>query len=471
MRDAWIIVLCSFQVFAQPATDSLHDTAAAIPESDSKVFYSSRFCPIPGFVEEYFLGKNNRLPEGELFLLGRSDLFIIKKRLSSRIDIGLAGGPALRAPLKRPRMSIDIALHNADRGIDYYAGMLAPDGAFDSFDEIPFDYNARDGDRVRITTYKSTDFPGAGLRSLQWYVNARLPTGDVYLMLKPLAFGEHVVFQSKAFKAQYDYAQSTMLFSKEDEATIDFPVRNVGIRADGALNRQVDRRLSLYLGGAAECRKITTDSTRSFVARFTYHPDANGRYRRYVTLDTLQVGASSATYVDLSPRVGFRIDSKARLSWPYVFLPFMAQKVTAEGYYRCSRLLERDFEEANPWIEELGGSLTSFQKIKFRGGLFTGMGNTFSARLEGPAGKPLKEYRVFSEYIPQLTIKEKFFISLFRVFWEIDRRGISQDHDKQCAVGYLDDRWGLSCSVSLKSWLNGKKIPEAFNIALWREWK
>jgi hypothetical protein len=227
----------------------------------------------PGFASDYFIGKNNRLPDGEWFLLGGKELFIAKKRLSKHIDLGMAGGPAFRASLIMPDLFIGNVLYAADRDVTICCSMLAPADGFSTVNGPPLNKTVHDGDRMRVTTYRNVEFPGAELRSLQWYVNARLPEGDAYLMIKPLAFGEHIIYESCLFKAKYDYTNSSMLFSKEEEATTDFPVRNIGINADAAVNRRVDGRLALYVRCPVEYRRVTTDAKRSIIARFAHHPD------------------------------------------------------------------------------------------------------------------------------------------------------------------------------------------------------
>jgi len=441
-------------------------------ETDSSISYPHSGFIAPSFTVDYFIGKNNRLPDGNLFLLGGKDQFIVKKRLSKWLELGLAGGPAFRTPIIEPYSSIDDALFKARLGFPTSYGMTMPDDGSNFLDKIINGQSGgRDGENISITTYKGTDFPGVGLRSLQWYLNAYFPLSEVFIMIKPLIFGEHVLFKSEIYKEKYDVALRSMSFSKLMESTTDFPVRNMGIVADIAINRHLGKYISLYVHCPIDYRKVRLDATSSFIAQFPYYPDDYGYYRRYVKLDTLTVPPGKATYLSYSPRLGLEFNSNVPLSWPFIVLPFIGQKTTLEGYYGQRRLRESGSYDWSAKYHEFGCSLTSFQNIYFGNGFFTGMENLSRNILNCFYNDRFVESICYSEYIPQLILNKRFFFSLFRYKIGYYDSGISFDSYNQYSLGYTSESWGISFSITPKAWFKDSNDPDAFNVSMWRFWK
>ena len=437
----------------------------------------------PDAASDYIIGKNYRLPDNKLFLLGGNDLFIVSTRLSQLVSIGMSGGPFFRSALYSPYIVIDNARHAAKaivvnrRGIEAYSH----DFSFDSDDEtavdIPFDadsYFLRDSAYFWMESAREIDFLNIELKSLQWYLNARLPCGVLSFMVKPLAYGRHLIDKAVLFQAEVNPSYNTMLFSKEAEITTDFAVRNLGINADIAFTRQVNKALSLYVRCPVEYRKITTDATRSIIAQFNYFQDKYGKYTRFVKLDTLSVGKSNAYDYYFSPMIGLRLDTKANLTWPFIFLPFIAQNVTLEGYFRGGRYCETAAESGYPLDKQFGGSSTSFQNIHFGKHFISGMENMLRLGFNCSYNDFLKEYDAISffEYTPQLIFKEHFFVSAPRM--NLEGESASDLHivsNHQTGFGYFNDTWGLSCRIGFSGARDKNMYPESFKVMAWRSWK
>jgi hypothetical protein len=477
-----------------PADSAAASAAQSMPPASKHSASSDtgRACRRTGFITpdyagEYYLGKNYRLPEGDLFLLGGTEQFIVKKQLSKNIAIGMSGGPAFRSSLLIPYSYIDNTQYTVRDSIEKRRGIYAnlyshyySDNYYYSengtIENIPFGRDEfRDDGYFWMESTRKIDFVGIELSSLQWYLNARLPNGTFSLMIKPLAFGRHIISRSALYLSKYDTRESTMLFSKEGEISADFAVRNYGIRADAALTRRVTDNLSLYARCPVEYRRIITDETRSIAAQFNYYSerDMNDYYTRYVKLDTFEIAAYHGSSYSFSPRLGIRLDSEKDLAWPFVFLPFVAQKGTFEGYFygRKSTWYPKNF-----LYKKAGCSYTSFQNIRFGNRFFTGMENLLGANAELTYyDRHEYYYDVYAEYTPQLIIKERFFVSGIRLSTQTDIASyISFYLFTRLGFGYCGKIWGISLSVApagLREGLNQNNYQDAVSLIIWRGWK
>ena len=468
----------------QPAADSGATSGAAdsTPQIKSPVSPDTgRFCPVPGMIipdyaDEYYIGKNYHLPEGDLFLLGGTEQFIVKKQFSKNVAIGMAGGPAYESSLQIPYSFIRIKRwaaqdsvekwHDIDYADTYYSNETY-NGAF--IDDIPFDAPyLQDGSYFWMNSGCTTDFTGIALKSLQWYLKARLPFGTLSFMIKPLAFGEHWIEQSVLYRSSYNPEEKSMQFSKEGEISTDFQVRNYGVNAGAAFTRQINGVLSVYARCPVDYRRITTSPTRTIAAEFNCYPDNYGRYTRYVKLDTVDVDPYHASSYFFSPRLGVSLDSKAALAWPFVFLPFVAQKATLEGYF--GRVHRSWYHGYN--YDYAGCSYTSFQNVRFGKRFFTGMENLFSTYADISLGDDEGYYlEDHSSYIPQLIIRDRFFISGISVSAEVAYPGVDIKLFNPIGFGYRSATWGFSLSMALMNLFDQNDRLDRVSFILWKGWK
>jgi hypothetical protein len=472
---AWLIAACFFPAFSQPVSDSLRDTTT-IPLSNTRIsLCGAGFIP-PDFALDYFITPDNQLPLGKIFLLAGKDLFIAKKRLSKRFDIGISGGTAFRSTLKNSESFMFDEQNLAENEMEKGRGISVSSGSYSiGTPGTIFDnrFYGDGGGYAWNSTGSTVDFEGPELRSLQAYVNAHLTTGDLSLMVKPLAFGQHVVYKSVLYRSTYDPAHQSLSFSKEGEVSTDFPVRNFGLVADPAIIRRVNRGHSLYVRCPIEYRKITTAPTRSILAQFNVYPEDDGDYTRFVKLDTFTIPANDGYYFDISPRLGVNFESPARLTWPLVFVPFIAQKFNFEGYYRASRYNDSDTRNPErPWFERFGCSYTSFQNIRYGNQMVTGMENLLRVKMDGVYdGSYRSAVNAHAEYVPQLVIRDRFFVSGPRLSVLYNRSGFNLDTYNRLGLGYSDASWGFSFSMDLKKPVNHENYEDAVNVILWRDWK
>ncbi len=431
---------------------------------------------VPEFALDYFITPDNQLPPGKIFLLAGKELFIAKKRLSDRFDVGISGGTAFRSSLKYPQGFIFDEQNMAQQAMENGRGISVSCGSYSVAARSIFDEGPSFDDGCQYTwigTSSAIDFEGPELRSLQGYVNAHLAIGDLSLMAKPLAFGQHIVHKSVLYRSTYDPAHKSLSFSKEGEVSTDFPVRNFGLIVDPALIRRVNRSHSVYARCPVEYRKITSAATRSILAQFNVYPDDDGDYTRFVKLDTFDIPAYDGYYLDVSPCLGVNLESPARLVWPFVFAPFIAQKVNFEGYYSASRYNDSDTRNPQrPWIEKFGCRFTSFQNIRLGNRMVTGMENLLRAKVDGTYdGSYRYNVGLQTEYVPQVIIHDRFFVSGPRLSVKYDRSGLNLDTYNRLGLGYSDTSWGFSFTMDVKKPVNHENYQDAVNVVFWRDWK
>jgi hypothetical protein len=299
--------------------------------------------------------------------------------------------------------------------------------------------------------------------------------------VRPVYFTSDIDRNSILYTTHLTDSGKTATFTQVAQIHRVETIYNAGGDADISLSLKLSPVSHLYFRSPFEYRRYWGSAAGLTTDIYSLKDSVIYRYDTSQVFSIVQTNSQGHGSPDLymasvAPHLGLAVRSNRPYNWPMAFLPFIAQYVDLELYYKATyddQYRNYSYYYLHGWKHDLVLSFDSYQKTCVPAKWLTAIENVIHGEFVSHLRQEATYHTLSIGWTPQFRIAKNFIIEIIDLSFDLEA---TNDGDSWWSMGltgenrggfsYTSDTWGVAVMTPVLS----KNFLNSLSFFLWKQW-
>jgi hypothetical protein len=304
---------------------------------------------------------------------------------------------------------------------------------------------------------------------------------NIGVAVRPVFFTASIDKSSILYTTHLNDSGTTATFTQVAQIHRIETIYNAGGDADISLSQKLSPVSWLYFRSPFEYRRYWGSSVDATTDMYSLKDSVIYRNDTVHVPSIVQTreqghGSPDQYLASVAPHLGLMVRSNRPYNWPMAFLPFVAQYIDLEFYYKATyddQYRNYFYSYLHGWRHDLVLSFDSYQKACVPTRWFTAIENVVHGEFVSHLRREYTYHTLSIGWTPQFRIAKNFIIEIIDLSCDVElyKHGewwatIGFTGENMGGFSYTADTWGVAVMTPVLS----KNFLNSLSFFLWKQW-